>query len=230
MADRRAFCALPLLLALAGAPAASAAESSLTSQIRADLDRLRALTDDEKRASPGWKDAKPDFEKTLLRIEDDLVGGRPLRGLELLGSARDQASAFGRLDPSKDNLAAFGTAWTAASDGLSAASKRSGQRTWGGTPAAIRAISEASQGKSLILLEASRAFAGATNAEAGYYYLHQAISASEFAAFGSSLSAARQGSPYPLRSIAPELEVLQDKTNAAFEPPDRLTCIRISFG
>jgi hypothetical protein len=47
----------------------------------------------------------------------------------------------------------------------------------------------------------------------------QAQGETAFAEFVSKLNVPRKAAPVPLRSFLPELEALQEKTNAAFQPP-----------
>ncbi|HEX9256042.1 MAG TPA: hypothetical protein VF938_10870 [Candidatus Angelobacter sp.] len=51
------------------------------------------------------------------------------------------------------------------------------------------------------------------------FYMGQAQGEAAFAVFVSRLHSARAAAAIPLRSVLPDLEALQEKTNAAFQPP-----------
>ena len=109
--------------------------------------------------------------------------------------------------------------WNKANLALTELDRDALERDWKGHPAAVRALSEAAQGRSLPLLEGGRGFATATAPKDGLFYLGQAPGESEFARFCASLSLSTKNTPLALRSMLPELTVLQQKTNAAFQPP-----------
>jgi len=69
------------------------------------------------------------------------------------------------------------------------------------------------------LLDGARGFATATGPKDGIFYLGQALGEIEFAHFCSTLRLPDGKRAFPLRSFLPELEALQTKTNAAFQPP-----------
>jgi hypothetical protein len=80
-------------------------------------------------------------------------------------------------------------------------------------------LSETAQGVTIPLLEGARGFAVSTEPKDGLLNLGEAQGEAEFAAFCTTLHLARLATPYPLRSLMPEIEALQEKTNAAFQPP-----------
>jgi hypothetical protein len=69
------------------------------------------------------------------------------------------------------------------------------------------------------LLEGGRGFATAMAPKDGLPYLGQAQGEADFAKFCATLNIATNKSPLKLRSMLPELVALQQKTNAAFQPP-----------
>jgi hypothetical protein len=80
-------------------------------------------------------------------------------------------------------------------------------------------LSERAQGRAIPLLEGGRGFATATGPKDGLFYVGQAEGEAAFAKFCASLNLGTKRSTFPLRSLLPELETLQEKVNAAFQPP-----------
>jgi hypothetical protein len=119
----------------------------------------------------------------------------------------------------KSGLPAFESEWGRASLQLTALDQDARKRNWSNAPLAIRALSEAAQGRSIPLLDGSRGFAASTQPPDGLFYMGQAQGEAEFAKFCASLQVARRPASFPLRSFLPELQKLQEKTNAAFQPP-----------
>ena len=140
-----------------------------------------------------------------------------------MGQAEDYFQAVrtieAKADAIKDNLPAFEAEWGKASLEYAALDKQARQRDWGRFPAAVRALSESAQGRTIPLLEGSRGFATSTKPQDGLAYMGEAKGEAAYATFLHGLSITRKGSPFPLRSVLPELEALQEKTNAAFQPP-----------
>ena len=143
--------------------------------------------------------------------------------LENLGQAEDYFQAVrtieAKADAIKDNLPAFEAEWGKASLEYAALDKQARQRDWDRFPAAVRALSESAQGRTIPLLEGSRGFATSTKPQDGLAYMGEAKGEAAYATFLYGLSIARKDAPFPLRSVLPELEALQEKTNAAFQPP-----------
>jgi hypothetical protein len=69
------------------------------------------------------------------------------------------------------------------------------------------------------LLDGGRGFAVSTKPQDGLLYMGEAQGESAFAAFVATLNEQRKVPPVVLRSFLPELHRLQEKTNAAFQPP-----------
>ncbi|HEU5179788.1 MAG TPA: hypothetical protein VFW45_03285 [Candidatus Polarisedimenticolia bacterium] len=138
------------------------------------------------------------------------------RAADLLGGIRvmvDQASLV------KQGLPAFEAAWGAASQRLAALDKKAHERTWGAAAVAVRALSEAAQGKAIPLLDGARGFAISKGPAEGLFYMGQAEGEAEFAGFCAALNLPAAKAKFPLRSYLPELQALQAKANAAFQPP-----------
>ena len=90
---------------------------------------------------------------------------------------------------------------------------------WNHLPVVVQALAQSAEGRTQPLLEGGRGFATSTAPKDGLFYLGQAQGEAEFAKFCAGLNLSRQGSSLPLRSMLPELQALQEKTNAAFQPP-----------
>ena len=102
---------------------------------------------------------------------------------------------------------------------LTAIDRQARERDWNDARAAIRALSETARSMTVPLLEGARGFAVSMQPKDGLFNLGEAQGQAEFAAFCTTLHLPRKGTPYPLRSLMPEIESLQEKTNAAFQPP-----------
>jgi hypothetical protein len=192
-------------------------------QTKAEIERLQQSLKENPIQSPDLADLGKRIEQRLKDAESARSAGRLYLGLENLGQAEDYFHAVrtieAKADAIKDNLPAFEAEWSKASLEYAALDKQAHQRNWNRFPAAVRALSESAQGRTIPLLEGSRGFATATKPQEGLAYMGEAKGESEYATFLYGLSIARKGSPFPLRSVLPELEALQAKTNAAFQPP-----------
>jgi hypothetical protein len=118
-----------------------------------------------------------------------------------------------------DELPKFESEWGKASVKLAALEREVKAEERTNVRAALRALSETALVKTTPLMEGSRGFATSTKPRDGLFYLGQAQGQAEFARFCGSLTLARKGRAFPLRSMLAELQALQDKTNAAFTPP-----------
>jgi hypothetical protein len=90
---------------------------------------------------------------------------------------------------------------------------------WSTAPAALRALSETSLGRSVPLLDGGRGFAMANGPADGLFYVGEARGQAEFARFCGSLPLIRKQPGWQARSLLPELLALQSKADAAFRPP-----------
>jgi len=134
----------------------------------------------------------------------------------LLQGAR---SAADKAEIEKGGLPAFESQWGKASLRLTALDKDAHVRDWKQSPLAIRALAEAAQGRAIPLLEGGRGFATATGPRDGLFYVGQAQGEADFSTFCASLKADTKAPAFTPRSLLPELRALQEKTNAAFQPP-----------
>lgn len=192
-------------------------------QTKGEIERLQQSLKAQPIQSPDLADLSKGIEQRLKEAESARSAGRLYMGLENLGQAEDYFQAVrtieAKADAIKDNLPAFEAEWGKASLEYAALDKQARQRVWNRFPAAVRALSESAQGRTIPLMEGSRGFATSTKPQDGLAYMGEAKGEAAYASFLYSLSIARKGAPFPLRSVLPELEALQEKTNAAFQPP-----------
>lgn len=194
-----------------------------SSQIKAEIERLQQSLKDKPISNPDLPNFNSIVGDALKDSSAALAAGRLYLSLERLGQAEEflqgARSADEKGDAIKDSLPAFETEWDKASVQLAALDKSARQREWSRVPVAVRAISEAAQGRTLPLLEGGRGFATSTKPKDGLFYMGQAQGEADFAIFVSKLNVQRKAAAIPLRSVLPELMALQEKTNAAFQPP-----------
>ena len=192
-------------------------------QTKSEIERLQQSLKAQPIQNPDLADLAKGIGQRLKDADSARAAGHLYLGLENLGQAEDYFQAVrtieAKADAIKDNLPAFEAEWGKASLEYAALDKQARQRDWGRFPAAVRALSESAQGRTIPLLEGSRGFATATKPQDGLAYLGEAKGEAAYASFLYGLSVARKGTPFPLRSVLSELEALQEKTNAAFQPP-----------
>jgi len=211
------------LLAFLLLGAAIAGSQDTSPSVKTEIDRLQQSLKDKPVSNPDMPDQSAAIEARLKDAGAALSAGRLYLSLEKLGEAEDYLQGLRVVDEKaaaiKDSLPAFESEWGKASLQLTALEKTARERNWSRASAAVRAISEAAQGRAIPLLDGGHGFATATKPKDGLFYMGQAQGEAAFAEFVSTLSAPRKAAPVPLRSLLPELEALQEKTNAAFQPP-----------
>jgi len=204
---------------LLGLPAAAQDSSS---KIKTETEQLQQSLSHKPVSDPEWNELKPDIAAALDRSRAAQQAGRLYLGLEELGRARRMLRSVENekqsAEVTKQGLAGFEAEWKKAKVELTSADQGT-QRVWNGSPAAVRAMAESAHGQVPVLVEASKAYASVTSPDAGFYYLGEAKAGSEFATFCYQLHAPRRGTLFSPRSIQPELQALQDRVNAAFQPP-----------
>ena len=212
-----------LIIFLIGTIVSAAAGQDAAPQIRAEIGRLQKSLKDNPVSDPDWTDLASSTHDTLKAADDALASGRLYLCLERLGSAEDymlgMRSAVDKADVVKNGLPAFEARWGKASLSLTALDQQARNRDWGHSPTAVQALAEAAQGRAIPLLDGGRGFATATGAKEGLFYVGEAEGEAQFAKFAAGLNLPRTGTGLPLRSLLPELQSLQDKVNAAFQPP-----------
>lgn len=200
-----------------------AGQNSPASQIKGEISRLQQSLQDKPISDPNLKELTAMVGDALKSSAGAVDAGHLYLGLEKLGQAEDllqgARSASDTAEVEKKGLPAFESHWGKVSLRLTALDKEAHGHKWTNSPLAIRALAEAAQGKAIPLLEGGRGFATATGPKDGLFYVGQAEGEADFATFCTSLSAVGKASAFPLRSLLPELHSLQEKTNAAFQPP-----------
>ena len=201
----------------------SASAQDPNPQIKAEIERLQ-------RSLNGNPVSDPDFASVNSMVDDALKGavealnsGKLYLSLEKLLQAEDLLQGVRILEEKseavKSGFPAFEAEWEKASKNLAALDQDARQRNWTLAPVALQALSESAQGKSIPLLEGSRGFATSTKPRDGLFYMGQAQGNAAFAKFTATVSLTRSPATFPLRSYLPELQKLQEETNAAFKPP-----------
>ena len=212
--------ALSLLLAV-GIP--SPAQNPVSTQINAEIARLRQLIKDTHITDKDLAPLAKMVEDSLDGASAALNSGQTYLALERVGQANDllqgARAADNKAEVEKGGLPAFQAQWNKASLRLTALDKDAHSRKWTNTPLAVQAMAEAAQGRAIPLLEGGQGFAVSTKPTDGLLYVGEAQGEADFAAFLTTLTFDDKKTPFPLRSLLPELQSLQSKANAAFQPP-----------
>lgn len=220
-AGRRRARQVGALLAITALPAMA---QDAPSQIRAEIQRLQRSLKDQPLAMQGMPSANSDTERDLKSALDALDAGHLYVGLETLLRVEDflQGARFAAergAEIKKGGMPAFQATWDKQSLELTAFHREFQAASWSHAPAAVRALAEAAATRVTPLLEGGLGFATATGPQDGVFYLGEAQGEAQFARLCARLPLRRKGAPLPLRSLLPELESLQAKTNAAYQPP-----------
>lgn len=211
---------LPLLLIVV----LRAAGQDATSQIRTEIRRVQQSLKNQPIADPDTSSLAGPIEDQLKSASEALDAGWEYLSLERLGQTIDllegaRIVAEKKTEIVKGGLPAYEAEWRKAGITLEEGERRAHGKDWSNVPAAVRALSETSQGRALPLLDGGRGFAIATHPKDGLFYLGQAQGEAEFAQFCAALRFSQTATMTPRRSLLPELHSLQEKTNAAFVPP-----------
>ena len=186
-------------------------------EIQARIDSLQQSLKDHPIAAPEFPNLGASIDTLLQTAASALQSGRPYLALEKLVQASDNLAAartFAEKSASVKTLDDFESEWRKTQATLSLPAPN-----WTRAPAGLRALSEAAAVRATPLLEGARGFATATGPRDGLFYLGEAQAQSDFARWSASLHLPRKGRPAALRSLLPELLALQEKANAAFQPP-----------
>jgi hypothetical protein len=214
-----------LLLALVGVfGSALGGHYPTSSQVKAEISRLEQSRKQNPISDKNFVELFSNVGETLKAASYALDARHLYLSLEKLGQAEDllQGARRGadRALVGKGGLNAYQAEWGKVSVRLTALDKDAHAKDWGRTPLAIRALAETSQGRAIPLLEGGLGFATATGPAEGLLYLGEAEGEADFALFCAALNAPGARTPaFGLRSFLPELQKLQEKTNAAFQPP-----------
>jgi len=216
--------ALLLLILMGALGSALAGQNPAASQMKAEISRLEQSRKQNPISDKNLAELFSNVGDVLKAAGNALDSDHLYLSLEKLGQAEDllQGARRGANHAlvEKGGLEAFETEWGKVSVRLTALDKDAHARDWGRAPLAIRAEAEAAQGRAIPLLEGGLGFATSSGPDAGLIYVGEAEGEADFASFCASLKVASgKTQAFPLRSFLPELQKLQEKTNAAFQPP-----------
>jgi len=211
------FAAIQLVAALPSP--AQDAKKQIETEIAALEKRIQAGPDSDE----NWKDSKPNLTKSLASARDNLAAGRTyfclvqlaVVGPDLAGLETTSANP----DLVRGGIASFEKEWKRRDLRLVDYNKRYDSARWDRKSSAVRAIAEVMQGQTRPLFEASLPYAKATQIQAGLYYLGRSQGSVDYAFFCQRLNLSINKNATPARSLAPELEVLQARVLAAYQPP-----------
>jgi hypothetical protein len=212
-----------LALTLIGAPPLLVSAQAPKPQIKAEIDRLKQSLQEKPLKNPDFPDIQSTVIGAVNAAAEALDSGNSYLALERLLQAEDlfqgAHAVVDKADSVKSSLPAFEAEWEKASQNINSLNDEARKRDWKSAPLAIRALAETAEGRSIPLLEGGRGFASSTKPTDGLFYIGQAQGEAAFAKFSSTLLLAGNSASFPLRSYLPELQKLQEKTNAAFKPP-----------
>lgn len=198
-------------------------DSTGTARIKAEIHRLQQSLAQKPVNIPEMSRLASMIGDSLNGADTELAHGHVFASLEKLGQATDllygARSVEERTETVKQGLPAFETIWGKVSQEVTALGQKARSQSAKNSPAAIRALSETALGKTTPLLDGGRGFATATSPRDGLLYVGQAEGEAQFAAFLDKLDLPGTSASFPFRSLLPELQALQEKTNAAFQPP-----------
>jgi hypothetical protein len=214
------FLLVLMILVLAVWPVAG---QDASTQIKNEIEKLQKSLQEKPLGNPNVAELKPMIEDSLKEAQDALGAGYLYLSLQKLAIAQDLLAGarlvLEKTETVESGLPAFEAEWEKARKRLTATDEQARQRSGKAPPAAVQALAEVARGKTIPLLEGGRGFAVSTKPGDGLFYIGQAEGNAEFAKFCASLKFAGSKEPFPLRSVLPELQGLQEKTNVAYRPP-----------
>jgi hypothetical protein len=217
---------LLILFVIGALTTIATASDSASSQIKSEIARLQQSLKDHPVADKDAGQIATMADGAAKSAAAALEAGQTYLALEKLGQAEEFLQAARRMDDKAEvetgGLKAFQAQWNKASLRLTAFDKDAHAQNWGSAPLVVRALAEAAAGKAIPLLEGGMGFATATGPKDGLLYVGQADGLADYAKFCASLKATEKAKPIALRSYLPELQGLQVKTNAAFQPPQSI--------
>lgn len=211
------------LLALASVGGAGGSGSA-RDPLAAEVARWQAYVQSNRSTDAMWAQIKEASQPPLASAARALTDGRRLLALERLAAAYPNLAAavyFSKQPPAAyENAAGFEAEWNRAGKALSAdlATPRPDALS-GVSSAAARALGEAALLQVRAYYETGLEYGQNTLAKAGLYYVGVAEGQRDFVAFIRTLSEPSPKAPPPLRSLAAELDALEDEMLAAYRPP-----------
>ena len=200
-----------------------AAGQDAASAIRGEAERLQHFLKDKPISNPDFPNASTTIADGLKEVIQGESAGRLYISLEKMGQMTDflygVRATVDKAEAVKPGLPAYEAEWEKVSSSVNAIDREAREKDWNDSRLAVRALSETAWGMAIPLLEGARGFAVSMQPKDGLFNLGEAQGQAEFAALCATLHLPRQAAPYPLRSLLPEIETVQEKTNAAFQPP-----------
>ena len=191
-----------------------------------DISRWSKYLQENPSKDEMWTELKEATAPVLARAEEAIRDGRWYLALQRLAPARANLGAQTYMDrlPEKQraDLAAFEADWERTGQSLAADLKPPRSDALAGvTPAAVRAVGEASLPQVRTFYEASLEYGRNTMADAGFFYLASARAQRDFVEFCRSLSRPAPGGRRApaLRSIADEIDALEGDLLSLYRPP-----------
>jgi hypothetical protein len=209
------------IIALVLAPPAAGQDAA--SQIRAEAERLQHSLKDKPISPPDNPNASKMVGDALNEVIQMQAAGKLYISLEKLSQVTDYLrgarAVADKAETVKPGLPAYEAEWEKVSSSVADIDRQARENNWNDSRMAVRAMSEAAQSMTMPLLEGARGFAVSTGPKEGLFNLGEAQGQADFAAFCTKLHFPHKGTSYPLRSLMPEIETLQEKVTAAFQPP-----------
>jgi hypothetical protein len=178
---------------------------------------------DKPLSSPDIPNASTTINNGLNEVIQAQSEGKLYPSLEKLGQMTDflygVRALTDKADAVKSGLPAYEEVWEKTSSNVTAIDRQANDKSWDTVGVVIRALSETAQNQTVPLMEGARGFAISNKPKDGLFNLGEAEGQAQFAAFCSTLNFPRKGTAYPLRTLLPEIENLQEQATAAFKPP-----------
>ena len=212
------------LAALATSAASSGPAAAKRDPLAAEIEKWSAFVRTHQSKNEDWDQVKGITAPVMADAEAALRSGRRLFALQRLAAARTLLSASlyagERTERERQDEAAFENEWARMGKVLRAdLSPPSPAALDGIRPAAVRALAEAALPQIKIFYDTSLEYARNTLPASGIFYIGEARAQREFVVFARTLSERSSGNRPPLRSLAPELDALEDRILAAYRPP-----------
>ncbi|HKQ97147.1 MAG TPA: hypothetical protein VJV75_04660, partial [Candidatus Polarisedimenticolia bacterium] len=196
--------------------------AALAARVTAKVDALASRATALPETDADWKGLKPEVDRLLGMVRNEIAAGRVYAGLERLADANRYlgGTAYRITHPamSKD-LDGFMAGWSAAEAGMTAGEKAWRAASWSRIPAAVRGLAEIEFGQSRHLYQAARDYAAADAPSSGAHYVGEAEAALDYARFCQTLTLERSPGEFAARSVAPEIAELDGRVVASYQPP-----------
>jgi hypothetical protein len=197
-----------------------AAQDPLATELKRWATFLRTYTSSDEI----WPQVKPGSETVLQRAEQAYGDGRRLLALLRLAYVQENLEAVAymgeRTPQQRKDKAAFEAEWARMGRVIPGALQAPAPTVLAGVnPAALRAMGEAAAGQVRVYYEASLEYGQSTTPDSGLFYLGAAQARSRFVDLSRRLTRPSLLPPPRVRSLAVELDVLENEMLAAYRPP-----------